>query len=61
MNPSTEKHARHTVLELNHSSNHLNIKSWNNTGQQNKRLKSENDQNTLIKKMGRVRHSFLPS
>lgn len=53
MNPvmisSTEKHARHTVLELNHSSNYLNIKSWIHTGQQNKGLKSENDQNILIK------------
>lgn len=44
----SEKHARHTVLELNHSSNYLNIKSWNDTGQQNKGLKSENDQNILI-------------
>lgn len=54
MNPvmisSSEKHARHTVLKLNHSSNYLNIKSWNDTGQQNKGLKSENDQNILILK-----------
>lgn len=47
---SIEKQARHTVLELNHSSNHLNIKSGNDTGQQNKGPKSENDQNILIKK-----------
>lgn len=46
---STGNHARHIVLELTHSSDYLNIKSGNDTGQQNKGLKSENDQNILIK------------
>lgn len=50
MIPSTENHGRLTVLELNHCSDYLNIKSDNDTGQQNKGLKSENDQNILIKK-----------